>query len=391
MPANPPLTALTGLRFFAALAIFNIHTTYFIQGPDMPDWRFLHQVASGEIAGVSLFFVLSGFILAYSHNDASISRHSLVTFWIGRLSRIYPVYFLALIWYAPFILTHRFAVEPTATAFGKSLASFVPSVFLVQSWIHPRSAIAWNGPGWTLSVEAVFYLLFPFMASRIRLLPRRALPFFALGLWCLSLTLTLSASRILTGWNYATLFVSVNPLFHLPTFGVGIALGYHFLGSNMPIKRTSWLAVLGLGTILLLTLFIDSFPDVVIHNCLFVPAFCLLIYGLAQGARTSAIFSLPALVLLGEASYGFYILQFPQGMTFRWLNEGMSFADRVGPAPSGGILHGWIAYTVLLLLTSASSIAIFKCFEVPMRLSIRRYAANFSLKPRAMAGVSEIR
>ncbi len=47
------------------------------------------------------------------------------------------------------------------------------SAFMLQSWTP--LAQAWNGPSWSLSVEAFMYLTFPFIASQVaRLTERRA-------------------------------------------------------------------------------------------------------------------------------------------------------------------------------------------------------------------------
>ncbi len=386
MSAKPTLSALTGLRFFAALAIFNYHIGYFVPATKPAGWHFLQNVDSACVSGVSLFFVLSGFILAYAHEDMDLSRRSVARFWIGRFSRIYPVYLLGLIWYAPFIVQHRFAVESPAVAAGKSLGSLLPSLFLMQSWFHPRSAIAWNGPGWTLSVEAAFYLLFPLLAARIRLLGQGALIACACILWTVSLAMSLLVPWLLADWNYLQMFVSFNPLFHLPTFAIGVALGFHFLRSDSSAGY-SWTPLLALAGIIVLTIGIGRFPELVVHNCLFVPAFAVLIYGLAQGGMTAGFFSLPAVVILGEASYSFYILQFPQGLTFRLLNEESWSRDYIAMLPVGGLLHGWVGYVVLLLATAATSIMIFKRFEVPLRLGIRRrLAARLATAKNRRAG-----
>ena len=58
---------------------------------------------------VSLFFVLSGFILAYTYHagreDASLDRRS---FWVARVARIYPVYLVGLLLAAPFVFWTHF-------------------------------------------------------------------------------------------------------------------------------------------------------------------------------------------------------------------------------------------------------------------------------------------
>jgi len=86
----PPIKSLTSLRFFAAIYVVLFHESanpgHFVFFPLAA--RF---VASGYTA-VTLFFVLSGFILAYNYGRIRSRKE----FWISRFARIYPVYFLSL-------------------------------------------------------------------------------------------------------------------------------------------------------------------------------------------------------------------------------------------------------------------------------------------------------
>lgn len=93
---RPKLNTLTSLRFFAAGLVFLYHYAHGI--PGAPRW-FLSLNSHG-FAAVTFFFVLSGFILAYSYLDEEKPSHLKGTrsaFWISRTARIYPLYLLALV------------------------------------------------------------------------------------------------------------------------------------------------------------------------------------------------------------------------------------------------------------------------------------------------------
>lgn len=104
---------------------------------------------------------------------------------------------------------------------------------MVQSWV-PSIAIEWNLPAWSLSVEAVFYILFPFLI-------RREARGKGWGLLLLSFALVCSASftcewlwrlkiddSAAIHYNWRN-FLQYFPLFHLPSFLVGLALGRIFV------------------------------------------------------------------------------------------------------------------------------------------------------------------
>src|SRR5579863_1305776 len=87
-----PIRALTGLRFFAALHVVFYH--YAVGLLPYP----LSSVAKNGYVAVGLFFVLSGFVLAYNYADRPMDIR---TFWTARFARIYPAYLLAFVLIAP--------------------------------------------------------------------------------------------------------------------------------------------------------------------------------------------------------------------------------------------------------------------------------------------------
>jgi len=81
---------LTGLRFVAAMMVLVSH--YPVPGTPGP----LLRLMQSGYAGVTFFFVLSGFILTYNYADrfCSDARDNLVPYFVSRFARIYPVYLL---------------------------------------------------------------------------------------------------------------------------------------------------------------------------------------------------------------------------------------------------------------------------------------------------------
>lgn len=146
------LDALTGLRFVAAAAVFVYHVPSWLQVPAF------NPGPLGQVA-VGYFFVLSGFILAhvYRRDDAPLSTGR---FYLARFARVWPLHAVCLL----AMLVIRPASLPHTTEQGLHLLAHVA---LLQGWTWDSDfALAWNGPAWSLSVEALFYAVFPLLVVR---------------------------------------------------------------------------------------------------------------------------------------------------------------------------------------------------------------------------------
>ncbi|TFB93953.1 acyltransferase [Cryobacterium sp. TMT1-3] len=163
------LPSLTGLRFFAALLVFFFHITLF-NSPIPPNnavnpFQDVQLGGTLEAAfnktgyvGVSFFFVLSGFVLAW----ASKPGERLVSFWRRRIVKIFPNHIV--MWVLSMVLFAAAITSPVAS---------ITSFFLVNSYSPDESVyVAVNPPAWTLCSELLFYLLFPFIMHLLRQIPR---------------------------------------------------------------------------------------------------------------------------------------------------------------------------------------------------------------------------
>lgn len=376
---KPPLEALTGLRFLAALAVFNLHFLYLKNWYSDVPAPLLSVINAGD-KGVTLFFMLSGFILAYAYSNIASDKTSRIKFWINRFARIYPVYLLAWLWIAPSFLALRFSTEPAAVALQKAAAASVPSLLLLQSWIHPRFAIAWNGPGWTLSVEAFFYLVFPFVAILIRKLSRANL--------LIAVVLFLTASGILSYFSVLIFgaesiparYIHTHPLPNLLIFLAGVSLGYLFQGEKLKHSVANSLVVVGtIFAFLCAALSTKTIAGLFANHFLMLFAIAIILFGIASDGGPAFLKS-RIMIILGEASYSFYLLQFAISATVAWI-AGYTLGPENYDALFGSPSH----YIALLAVTVAVSIVVYRKVESPMRIYLQKHLNKRFIKPPAQS------
>jgi peptidoglycan/LPS O-acetylase OafA/YrhL len=368
---KPALPALTGVRFFAALAVLILH----FAPKDVAYPAALRGVFMSGGVAVGFFFVLSGFILAYNYvgRDGAMTA-SPVAFWRARFARIYPVSALAFFLVLPF-----FILETAGDPSYKKLGLPFLNLTLLQAWFADAT-LEFNPPAWSLSCEAFFYLLFPYTAVRLAKSSSPSLVRWMIALWVATLAIpclysyadySLTRQGLDMGALHPTwlLTVKMYPLMRLPEFLIGVCLGLLY-GRSMAIP--SWFAPAAIPAILVACAYHDSIPFAVFHNGILDPFFILLILGLASSTSAmSNFFKQPWLVLFGEASYGLYILHHP---FWRWCREINRFTVHANWQSPGFFL----SYTVAMI---ALSVAVFKFFETPVRRAIMAWFGSTRRKP----------
>lgn len=214
----PHLLPLTSLRFFFALAVF-FHHCHFLVRSDAPgsSWLYHRFFAEGYI-GVTFFFILSGFILAYSYQRKILSKQiGLRRFYRRRFARIYPLHLLTLLLAIP---VNREDLTGTVTAVGAKLLAHLT---LTQSlWLEGSVYRAFNNPSWSISDEVFFYLLFPALVLAVgRVVSKFGLP----GLPWLAATVFLvpTAITVVPETLHHALFY-VHPITRVADFFLGVLL-----------------------------------------------------------------------------------------------------------------------------------------------------------------------
>jgi peptidoglycan/LPS O-acetylase OafA/YrhL len=345
------------VRFFAAIDVVLFHFSAHV----IPFWN---HIGSGYL-GVDLFFVLSGFVLMYNYGERAKSESGFYRLFLtARIARIYPAFLLAFVLAAPATIGTALARHPPGEAWEKTAIAGVATLSLLHAWV-PRLASVWNFPSWSVSVEMFFYLSFPLLAVRLKRFSegRSVLVVLICALLAPGLFAYAIAQAAGLPPSDITIFGLENiPIVRLSQFVMGMALGQIFLlRQHRPRLGTIW----GILATVLAVCTVASVSDIPTFLRIFLPTpvFAALIYAFARCARSSATtekrFALGGLVLLGDASYSIYILQWP----LFWLC-GLSIVTMTG-----------LKLASFLILLTATSVASLKLVETPFRRKILRTLA----------------
>lgn len=149
---------LDGLRAIAIVPVMILHLGVILPGG--------FQLATGGQAGVTLFFVLSGFLITtlLLQEWQRFSRIDLRAFYIRRALRLFPALFVLLACYGLLSVALQLS-NPVANAGEVETIrrAIPPALFYVANWVNAFDLFPLGGLGitWSLSVEEQFYLLWP--------------------------------------------------------------------------------------------------------------------------------------------------------------------------------------------------------------------------------------
>jgi len=289
--------------------------------------------------------VLSGFVLACgeSRRPSAPGR-----FWRARFARIYPAYALGLLLLLP-------AQHLASSGFFTSTRYVATHILLLQAW-SAALALTWNFPGWSLSAEAFFYFIFPFWLRLARRVDRGQEGSVVVAVFA-AYVAGAAAYLLVTGRDDWSPGFQYAPLFRAGEFLLGCSLGRRFLAvetahggaPRTDTRRGVAMLLLACAAPAALAC-IHGVPNVLVNSMLLLPAFGLVVYGLALIPR-ARLLSSRALQLLGGASYALYILHDP---LMYWLDI---------LSPGGGRLR----FALYAASSVAISIVVFRWFEEPLR------------------------
>jgi peptidoglycan/LPS O-acetylase OafA/YrhL len=351
----PRLDALTSLRFFAAMMIVFHHAR---------DRFGIGHADVGLGQGVSFFFVLSGFILAYVYPNLD-APGSVAKFWRARVARVWPAHLAAL-------------------ALGLVLVDFqyrgplvlLANVLMLHAWVPlPAVSFSYNSPSWSISTELFFYLVFPWFIHEWSKTGKRKVAL-AFGLLALVVFLTRGLpefASVADPQQRMTMtqraFIYISPLSRLFEFVCGIALASLWRKTRdrpLPGSATLWEvgAIAAAADLLYLVQFKSAFLAQFVGSggmlwlmyAGAMPGFAFVIYVMALGrGQVSRVLRLPGLVLLGEISYSLYLVH---QIMMVWFDRNLwQFAPVPFPI-------GFLAYLAIVLLMAY---LIWRLVELPMR------------------------
>src|SRR5258705_148065 len=355
------LSGLTGVRFYAALAVFLYHLPQLIPGMNRLSGQSL--VFSAGDVGVAFFFVLSGFVLSYNYADVfaeGLSGASYKRFIWDRLTKIYPVHLLTLLIVLPIAIW-----SPQTPLDWRALPLHLPLLQCFWPSSTPAFSDYLNRPSWSISCEWLFYLLAPVamvfaLGNRGRWVPVAVTVGYALGL---GLFLWHDQSETVRLY-----FVSRFAPTRFVEFLAGVFLARVFLtSSGRELAALSGpMQAAGIVLIVAGALYApDAAWPLLGGGLLYAPGSALLILGLSYGRGFFvAHLNRPVLKRLGTASFSLYMIHHP-----------ILRAARGVCLFFGWAVHSWPVFGAVLVLmfVIAQTAAFLLCYwyEIPLQKRLR--------------------
>lgn len=302
------LNGLQGLRAVAFLAIFISHT--------------LGYACLGAW-GVSVFLVLSGFVMVYSYLPRPEITESGVRFMVGKMKKLYPLHIatmLACALYSYFVI-----LTGGDNTVGKLLLDILLHATLLQIWI-PNSVYyaTLNAVSWYLSVCVLIYVCFPRILRIFKKQNNRKLVFsWMVLLFGVQLVIAAIAGTVYHEGQESAAFVKWLTYFFPPSrlidFLIGCCLGWLFCHSEQKQEKYALRSIQEILAVFLILLafviytyqlpFLGSYP--MKHTALFTISTMFLIWIIAQQKGiVSNILASKIFVDIGNLSQYTFLIHF---------------------------------------------------------------------------------
>jgi len=298
------------MRAIAAIMVFVYHNRkYWRDDLPFPVMRFISEWH----IGVTVFFVLSGFLLAYRYENSPLeSKKSYLKYILLRIARIFPLYW---------ILLSFFFLD---TAYSKNVNYFLQYSLLYS--LFEKYSISGIVQAWSLQVEFFFYLLSPLLFLLLKKNWKYCISFL-LGIFLLSNIIGYGLhwyNGNSEGFLYPLNFMMGNTFFGRSLeFFFGMLLAYLMkqekgLEFLKKLKRST---LYGGISIIVFTIAIALFArnnfvhgverweGRLIHELLLPAGIVIFFWGLmSEKTFISKILSSKLFILLGNASFVFYLI-----------------------------------------------------------------------------------
>lgn len=298
---------LNGLRFIAALMVIISHLelnkSYFSLENYFQDIKELGRL------GVSLFFVLSGFLITYLlvREKEKNGVIGIKNFYMRRIYRIWPLYYFIVL-LSLFVLPHitLFSI-PNLKLEIDSSTQFITVIillvfFLTNVLVHIK-LIPFATQTWSIGTEEQFYLIWPLLINKIKNLA----PLFMSLILLYNLLLIVLSYPFLDTIKYIELFKSFVFSFQLDSLTLGALGAYLFYSKNSIIEFISNIYIFVL-TIFCVVLAIIFHVDLgFFKSTFFALLFTIVIINLVNNDKLVNLLENNIFNFLGKISYGLYM------------------------------------------------------------------------------------
>jgi len=352
---------LDSLRFYAALSVIVAHLTsnfaeFRTRRAEFPliNWLFMDAQSA-----VSLFFVLSGFLITYLLlNEANHSGGINVgKFYVRRLLRIWPLYYL--------IALLGFVVIPLSLALPLPLdwlntRSVLLTLFLLPNLVGPLGPL---GHLWSIGLEEQFYLVWPWVVKNRDRLLRVAFGILIIKLAILPVILSFNSDAI------TNLFMELR----VECMAIG-GLGAYLYVSNHKVLRYVYSPVgQALGWLGMLALALFDVEVTLPNNLLLSCLFTLFILNLATNPQSWLRYEPRFLKTLGNMSYGIYMYHYPLLYVILYTLQRLGWPE--------DNFYAVILYTATIGGSLTLAAISYRWFETPFLRLKQRFATNAENPP----------
>jgi peptidoglycan/LPS O-acetylase OafA/YrhL len=386
-PLQNYIPALTGVRALAAYLVFISHFGYVF------DDYFPHSVQRffREFhIGVTIFFVLSGFLIAFRYYDNfSLSKLWFKKYLKNRVARIYPMYAILTIGaFIYYIFTH----EQTIVGGLHPAVAFLMNIFFVRGFFNDLrfTGIA---QGWSLTVEECFYFSAPFMFYFAKKYGKSWLqPFVITGTGALLVLIFRNVNfyGFFGNFTFMMLFTFLGRCFE---FFAGILLALYIKKKGLTRTHQFKFTYLGFVLIFVCVWIMSVLPilpgdtfgqqnplGIITNNYLLALSITIFFYGLIteDGTILKRILANKFVELLGKSSYIFYLIHLGYmynmlNFSVNWLNDAVfNLYDKWGVDWVSPFQYEGLNLLYLFIALNGIAILLFKNIEEPLNHYIRK-------------------
>lgn len=386
------IPALTGVRAMAAYLVFISHFAYIF------DEKFPHSVQRffNEFhIGVTIFFVLSGFLIAFRYFDSfKLTKDWFKQYLKNRVARIYPMY--AILTIGAFI-SFYFTNNQTVTASHNPIVLFFMNIVFLRGFFD-QLKFTGIAQGWSLTVEECFYFSAPFIfliAARYKRFYIQPIAITALGAVLVLIFSHVNWYGFFGNFTFMMLYTFLGRCFE---FFAGIQLALIVRKQKLDGSSRKKLTYAGFFMIFFCVWIMSVLPipagqeaglynplGIITNNYLLALSIALFFYGiLTETTILKKILANPFVELLGKSSYIFYLIHLGYIYTFlhnsfNWLNDyTFELYDKWGVDWHSPFEYDSLNLLYAFIVLNVISITLFKLIEEPLNHYIRR--SNFLIR-----------
>lgn len=336
---------IDSLRGIAILLVVLVHVGIVLDHTldYFPNDSLLLPIIGNGAYGVQLFLIVSAYTLTMSHYNRLDEPNKNRNFFIRRFFRIAPMYYIAIIYFTLDKYLQFNLADPDFSAIP--VRSLVSNVLFTNALI-PEHTNNYVPGGWSVSVEFMFYLILPFICSKVKTINSALLLFLA------TLTLAVIADPWIRENTMYPYFHEYNFLVQLPVFPLGI-IAYFFLNREQHnIKPVTWIYT----AVMILIFCYISVPK----HIMFSLVFMLLL--IIQAKYNFRLLSNKFLSEVGKVSFSMYLIHF----AVIYLFNRFGFNHVIGVSNFGSSLLNFVLmYIIVAGAAFTLSSLTYRAIEVP--------------------------